>query len=107
MKISVLGSGSKGNCTLLETDSTKILIDCGFSAKETIKRLAEVAGERGYDLDKQLIGICHGDDIEAANQLKQYMTDMYGCKDFFINQIGATIGSHSGPGTLAVFFLSK
>lgn len=75
--------------------------------KVSIKRLAEVAGERGYDLDKQLIGICHGDDIEAANQLKQYMTDMYGCKDFFINQIGATIGSHSGPGTLAVFFLSK
>lgn len=45
MKISVLGSGSKGNCTLLETDSTKILIDCGFSAKETIKRLAEVGVE--------------------------------------------------------------
>ncbi|MBO7208715.1 MAG: DegV family protein [Clostridia bacterium] len=75
--------------------------------KISIKRLAEAAGERGYDLDKQLIGICHGDDLEAANQLKQYMTDMYGCKDFFINQIGATIGSHSGPGTLAVFFLSR
>ncbi len=75
--------------------------------KFSIKRLAEVAGERGYDLDKQLIGICHGDDMEAATQLKQYMTDMYGCKDFFINEIGATIGSHSGPGTLAVFFLSK
>ena len=75
--------------------------------KFSIKRLAEAAGERGYDLDKQLIGICHGDDLEAANQLKQYMTDMYGCKDFFINQIGATIGSHSGPGTLAVFFLSR
>ena len=75
--------------------------------KASIKNLAEIAGERGCDLDKQLIGICHGDDMEAVLQLKQYMTDMYGCKDFFINQIGATIGSHSGPGTLAVFFLSK
>ena len=45
MKISVLGSGSKGNCTLLETANTKILIDCGFSAKETVKRLAEVGVE--------------------------------------------------------------
>lgn len=75
--------------------------------KLAIKRLAQIAGERGYDLDKQLIGICHGDDAEAAEQLKQYMIDMYGSKDFLINQIGATIGSHSGPGTLAVFFLSK
>jgi len=40
--ISVLGSGSKGNCTLIETPNTKILIDCGFSAKETTRRLDEI-----------------------------------------------------------------
>ena len=39
IKVSILGSGSKGNCTLIETKDSKILIDCGFSAKETVKRL--------------------------------------------------------------------
>ncbi len=42
MRVSILGSGSKGNCTLIETDNTKIMIDCGFSARETVKRLQQL-----------------------------------------------------------------
>ena len=42
INITVLGSGSKGNCTLVETQNTKLLIDCGFSARETVKRLESV-----------------------------------------------------------------
>ncbi len=75
--------------------------------KISIKRLAELAGKRGYDLDKQLIGIVHGDCIDAVEELKAHMTNMYGCKDYMVAQLGTTIGAHSGPGTLAVFFLSK
>ena len=40
MKFTVLGSGSKGNCTLVESGSTRLLIDNGFSGKELIGRLA-------------------------------------------------------------------
>lgn len=40
MRFSVLGSGSKGNCTLVESDSTRLLIDNGFSGKEIVGRLA-------------------------------------------------------------------
>lgn len=39
MRFSVLGSGSRGNCTLVETGSTRVLIDNGFSGKEIITRL--------------------------------------------------------------------
>lgn len=39
MKFSVLGSGSKGNCTLVEAGSTRLLIDNGFSGKELLSRL--------------------------------------------------------------------
>ncbi|MCI5223187.1 MAG: MBL fold metallo-hydrolase, partial [Candidatus Electrothrix sp. AR4] len=42
MKFCVLGSGSKGNCTLIESESTTILIDAGFSGKEISRRLALV-----------------------------------------------------------------
>lgn len=88
-------------------DGKLIPIEKVRGRKASIKRLAEIAGERGYDLDKQLIGICHGDCIEAAEELKQHMIDMYGCKDFMVSYVGPAIGSHSGPGTLSVFFLSK
>lgn len=42
MKFSVLGSGSKGNCVLVESGSTAILIDAGFSGKEIAARLARI-----------------------------------------------------------------
>lgn len=39
MKITVLGSGSKGNCTYYETDTTKFMIDCGLSYRQVTQRL--------------------------------------------------------------------
>lgn len=41
MKITVLASGSGGNATYLETEKTKILIDCGISYRQLTKRLAD------------------------------------------------------------------
>jgi phosphoribosyl 1,2-cyclic phosphodiesterase len=40
VRFSVLGSGSKGNCTLVEAGSTRLLIDNGFSGKEIVSRLS-------------------------------------------------------------------
>lgn len=42
MRFSVLGSGSKGNCTLVEAGTTRLLIDNGFSGKELIARLHSI-----------------------------------------------------------------
>ena len=39
MRFTVLGSGSKGNCTLVESGTTRLLIDNGFSGKEIVGRL--------------------------------------------------------------------
>jgi fatty acid-binding protein DegV len=54
-----------------------------------------------------VIGISHGDDEEAALELKQLIEKTYGCTRFFITEIGGAIGAHAGPGTLALFFLNK
>lgn len=43
MRFSVLGSGSKGNCTLVEAGPTRVLIDNGFSGKEILARLRSLA----------------------------------------------------------------
>ena len=39
MRFASLGSGSKGNCSVVASDSTSIMVDCGFSYKDVIARL--------------------------------------------------------------------
>src|ERR1700690_4649129 len=48
LRVTVLASGSSGNCTLLETDHTRLLVDAGLGKKETLRRLAAV----GRDVDR-------------------------------------------------------
>ena len=43
MRFASIGSGSAGNCMVIEQDSTRILLDCGFSTKEVIGRLQKLA----------------------------------------------------------------
>ena len=51
--------------------------------------------------------ISHGDCLEDAQTLAQILKDKYGAKEVKIGYVGAVIGSHSGPGTVALFFLGK
>ncbi len=77
------------------------------SRKKVVKRMIEIMGERGEHLDNQVIGISHGDDLETALEVKQMIETKFGSKEFIINNIGCVIGAHSGPGTMAVYFLNK
>jgi phosphoribosyl 1,2-cyclic phosphodiesterase len=60
MKFTVLGSGSTGNSVLIATEKTKVLIDAGLSAKQTLLRLVSV-GVNFEELDGVLITHEHGD----------------------------------------------
>lgn len=73
------------------------------------KTILDLIGKRSrnVDLKKQAICITHGDDLEGALKLKGLIEKEFGVNDFIINTIGAAIGAHSGPGTIAVFFLDK
>ena len=51
--------------------------------------------------------ICHGDCLEDAQLLASLVKERCGVKEVFIGYTGAVIGSHSGPGTLALFFLGS
>ena len=42
MRFASLGSGSKGNATLVEWRDTCLMIDCGFSIRDTTQRLAKL-----------------------------------------------------------------
>jgi DegV family protein with EDD domain len=72
--------------------------------KKSIKALMEKFEERAVDIENQVISISHGDCLEDAEFLKKLILEKYIVKDVIINEIGPAIGSHSGPGTVALFF---
>lgn len=75
--------------------------------RKVLDRMVAIMAERGVSQDQQVIGISHGDDIEAAHNLRDMIRERFGSKDFIISQIGGAVGAHSGPGTLALFFLNQ
>lgn len=52
-----------------------------------------------------VVFISHGDCLEDAEFVKEEIKNRFGIEKFIINFIGPTIGSHSGPGTVALFFM--
>lgn len=70
MRIASLGSGSKGNGTLIETDKVCLLLDLGFSIKETIRRL-ERLGRSPLDLTAILVSHEHADHINGVGQFSR------------------------------------
>ncbi len=65
MRFASLGSGSKGNATLIEAGDVRVLVDCGFAAKELEKRLAELAVDPAT-LTAILVTHEHGDHIRGV-----------------------------------------
>lgn len=75
--------------------------------KASIQALVEKAAQLGAGFDNSTMFICHGDCIEDAQYLRDLAMEKLGAKEIFIGCIGAVIGSHSGPGTLALFFMGE
>ncbi|TJX14017.1 DegV family protein [Tissierella creatinini] len=76
---------------------------------KVFKRMIEIMREsnEGIDYSTSLVAISHGDDLEGAMKLKDMVKEEFNPKEFLINTIGAGIGSHSGPGTIALFFFQR
>ncbi|SFC48936.1 Phosphoribosyl 1,2-cyclic phosphodiesterase [Alkalibacterium subtropicum] len=77
LRISVLASGSTGNITYIETDQTKVLVDCGFSGKKAVEMMTKI-GRRPEDLDAILVTHEHTDHIKGVGILaRKYDLDIY------------------------------
>jgi phosphoribosyl 1,2-cyclic phosphodiesterase len=68
LRVSILASGSSGNITLLESDTTRILVDAGLGKRETLARLAAVEREIDH-LDAVLITHEHTDHCNGLPQV--------------------------------------
>lgn len=76
---------------------------------KVLKAMVDIIRKRKQDaeLNKQTVIITHGNDLDSAEKLKNMMEEEFEIDKFIINSIGAVIGAHAGPGTLAVFFLKE
>ena len=73
--------------------------------KKSVKALVDHMEKTAIDPKSQTIFITHGDCIEDVEALKAEITERFGITDFVVNYVDPVIGAHSGPGTLALFFV--
>src|SRR5882672_4603314 len=66
--MTVLASGSKGNCTVLSSSTASILVDAGLSCRETLKRM-KIAGEDPQKLKAIVISHEHIDHVVGLRVL--------------------------------------
>lgn len=94
---------------IMHVDDDGHLIKTGTARgrKASIRALADEAEKRGIDLQNQVVFISHGDCREDADYLAGIMRERFHVKDVVINYIGPVIGAHSGPGTVALFFVGN
>lgn len=70
VSLTILGSGSSGNCSFLETGQTRLLVDAGFSPRQIKKRL-ETIGRKVEDLHGILVTHEHSDHVQGLAGLSQ------------------------------------
>jgi phosphoribosyl 1,2-cyclic phosphodiesterase len=68
MRFAVLGSGSRGNATLIECNGTRLLLDCGFPLREIERRLAALDA-RPAELDAVVVTHEHGDHVAGVARI--------------------------------------
>ena len=80
-----------------------------FRKKEDFARLYVVSEEKYNELAGYIDHLLESDYQSniTLKYLAEKVKEKYGVKEAFIYYVGAVIGSHSGPGTLALFFLGE
>ncbi len=73
--------------------------------KASLNALVDHMAETAINPAEQTIFISHGDCLEDAEYVARQVRERLGVKDVVINYVDPVIGAHSGPGTVALFFL--
>ena len=91
----------------VDNEGHLIKVSTARGRKASIRALLSEMEKTGVDISNQHIFISHGDCEEDANYLASLIREKFGVNEITINYVGPVIGAHSGPGTLALFFLGK
>ena len=81
MRIVNLSSGSEGNCTFIETDKTKLLLDDGINATQTLEKLKALAIDPSR-LTAIVVSHEHSDHVKGIDvPLTKYLTEVRGQRE--------------------------
>ena len=70
-----------------------------------VDALVQKMAETAIQPQEQTVFISHGDCLEDAQYVAEQVRQKFGVQDIRINYVGPVIGAHSGPGTVALFFI--
>jgi DegV family protein with EDD domain len=62
---------------------------------------------KNFPVKNDIIFISHGDCIDDAEFVADLIKERFGIQNFLINYVNPSVGAHSGPGTLALFFMGS
>lgn len=94
---------------IMHMDDYGRLIPIGkvMGRKKSLNTIAEMVIRDIVDPEDQTICVSHGDCIEDVEYLKEKIEEKIKVKEWVINYVDPVVGAHSGPGTVAIFFLGN
>lgn len=75
--------------------------------KKSLNALVDQMEKTAIHPESQMVYISHGDCLEDATYVKDQVSTRFGVKNFLIQYVEPVIGAHSGPGTVALFFIGS
>ena len=91
----------------VDNDGHLINVSKARGRKSSLDALAAKVGELAIDPAEQTMFLSHSDCLEDARYVADQIKAKYGTQKFYFNYIGPVIGSHTGVGCVALFFLGK
>ncbi len=92
---------------VLHVDNEGHLINTGKvrGRQAALKALVDRMEHTAIDSGSLTVFISHGDCLEDAQMVADMVKKRFGVQEVYINYVGPVIGAHSGPGTLALFYM--
>ena len=75
--------------------------------KKALQTLVERMEEKSQGFENDIVMITHGDALEDAEYVKGLIQEKFGITNIMINPLGIVIGSHTGPGVIALFYMGN
>ena len=89
----------------VDNEGHLINIDKARGRKRSLNILVDNMAKVIEGYDNEVIGITHGDCLEDAEYVKSLIEERFGLHNFIINYVDSTIGAHTGPDLVALFFM--
>lgn len=104
----VLGTMIKIKPIIHVNDEGKlIVIGKERGRKKALMTLIDRMEKQSQGFENDIAMITHGDAPEDAEYVKGLIEERFGIKNIMINPLGTVIGSHTGPGVIAIFYMGN